>query len=75
MVPEINRALDPARVDRGRKTVRRRYYFKGPNYVWHMNSYDKLKFYGIAIGGCIDDFSRKIVLLHANDVLATTQEL
>ena len=27
---------------------------QGPNYLWHMDSYDKLKPYGISIHGCID---------------------
>ena len=30
------------------------YLNKGPNYLWHMDGYDKLKPYGIAIHGCID---------------------
>ena len=34
--------------------------------VWHLDGYDKLKPYGIAIHGCIDGFSRHIVWLHAN---------
>jgi hypothetical protein len=27
---------------------------KGPNFVWHLDGYDKLKPYGFAIHGCID---------------------
>ncbi|XP_061193724.1 uncharacterized protein LOC133201956 [Saccostrea echinata] len=49
-----------------RRLKRRQYHSKGPNYVWHMDSYDKLKPYGIAINGCIDGFSRNIVWLEAN---------
>ncbi len=40
-----------------RKTQRlnhRIYLNKGPNFLWHMDGYDKLKPYGIAIHGCID---------------------
>ncbi|KAJ8041260.1 hypothetical protein HOLleu_12026 [Holothuria leucospilota] len=67
MVLEIIRALDPEGVElRRRRLVRRRYYSKGPNYIWHMDSYDKLKPSGIAINGCIDGFSRKLVWLQAN---------
>ena len=29
---------------------------KGPNYVWHMDRYDKLSPYGLAIHGCIDGY-------------------
>lgn len=57
--------IDPHGVDiRRRKRLRRRQYSnKGPNYVWHLDSYDKLKPYGIAINGCIDGFSRYIIWL------------
>lgn len=49
---------------RKRKRLRRRqYYNKGPNYLWHIDSYDKLKPYGICINGCIDGFSRHIIWL------------
>lgn len=60
--------LDPSGVeDRLRRRLRRRQYFaKGPNFVWHLDGYDKLKPYGIAIHGCIDGFSRKILWLEAN---------
>ncbi|CAB1433775.1 unnamed protein product [Pleuronectes platessa] len=34
---------------------RRRYFSKGPNFIWHMDSYDKLKPYGFCINGSIDD--------------------
>ena len=27
---------------------------QGPDFVWHLNGYDKLKPYGFAIHGCID---------------------
>lgn len=52
---------------RSRRRLQRRSYFaKGPNYIWHMDSYDKLKPYGICINGCIDGFSRAIIWLKAN---------
>ena len=47
---------------RRRKILRRRkYYGKGPNYLWHVDSYDKLINYGICINGCIDGYFRKII--------------
>ncbi|KAF3832661.1 hypothetical protein F7725_026326 [Dissostichus mawsoni] len=44
---------------------RRRYFSKGPNFIWHLDSYDKLKPYGICINGCIDGYSRKTIWLNA----------
>uniref|UniRef100_A0A096M0Z2 Integrase core domain-containing protein n=1 Tax=Poecilia formosa TaxID=48698 RepID=A0A096M0Z2_POEFO len=41
------------------------YYSRGPNYVWHMDGYDKLKPFGIGINGCIDGFSRRLIWLEA----------
>lgn len=46
-----------------RRFVRRAYHSRGPNEVWHVDGYDKLKPFGIAIRGCIDGFSRKIMWL------------
>ncbi|VDI15669.1 Hypothetical predicted protein [Mytilus galloprovincialis] len=46
-----------------RKLKRRHYRSKGPNYIWHLDSYDKLKPYGICVNGCIDEFSRFIIWL------------
>lgn len=48
-----------------RRLTRRRYFSKGPNFIWHVDSYDKLKPYGICINGCIDGYSRKIIWLRA----------
>ncbi|XP_069108591.1 uncharacterized protein, partial [Argopecten irradians] len=51
---------------RSRRCLRRRLYCsKGPNYLIHIDGYDKLKPFGIAIHGAIDGFSRKIVWLKA----------
>lgn len=63
----IMKELDPRGVElRGRRRLHRRSYFaKGPNYIWHMDSYDKLKPFGICIYGCIDGFSRKIIWMNA----------
>ncbi|OWF50141.1 hypothetical protein KP79_PYT14099 [Mizuhopecten yessoensis] len=45
--------LDPAGTElRRRHKLRRRLYCsKGPNYIWHFDSYDKLRPYGICING------------------------
>lgn len=46
-----------------RRFTRRTYHSMGPNYVWHVDGYDKLKPFGLALSGCIDGFSRKIMWL------------
>jgi len=51
---------------RRRRLRRRAYYAKGPNYVWHMDGYDKLKPFGFCISGCVDGFSRRVVWLRAS---------
>ena len=43
---------------------RRKYFAKGPNYLWHLDAYDKLKPYGLCISGCIDGFSRQLIWLN-----------
>lgn len=48
-----------------RRLYRRQYFSKGPNYIWHIDSYDKLKPFGVCINGCIDGYSRKLVWLNA----------
>ena len=61
----ILRLLDPAGVERRRRKVlkRRSYWSNGPNWVWHIDGYDKLKPYGFPIHGGIDGFSRRILWL------------
>ncbi len=63
----VLKELDPAGVSmrRARRLRRRNYFAKGPNFIWHLDSYDKLKPYGVCINGCIDGFSRKIIWLNA----------
>ena len=36
---------------------------KGPNYIWHIDGYDKLKPYGFCVHGAIDGYSRRIMWL------------
>ena len=49
---------------RSRRLSRRSYFAKGPNFIWHLDSYDKLKPFGFGINGCIDGFSRKLIWLN-----------
>ncbi|KAK2554872.1 hypothetical protein P5673_023534 [Acropora cervicornis] len=42
---------------------RRQYHSKGPNYIWHIDGYDKLKPYGFCVHGAIDGYSRRIMWL------------
>lgn len=60
--------IDPDGVTcRKRRRLRRRQYFnEGPNFMWHVDSYDKLKPYGICINGAIDGFSRYVLWLEAH---------
>ena len=46
-----------------RRLQRRSYVNPGPDFVWHVDGYDKLKPYGFAIHGGIDGFSRKVLWL------------
>ncbi|XP_066934668.1 uncharacterized protein [Clytia hemisphaerica] len=66
-VMNLQKAIDPIGVAerRARKLKRRRYITPGPNYLWHLDGYDKLKRYGICIHGCIDGYSRKLIWLEA----------
>ena len=64
-VRQVLKILDPEGVQaRSRHRLRRRNYStKGPNYLWHMDGWDKLKPFGFAVHGSIDRYSRKILLL------------
>ncbi|XDV44873.1 hypothetical protein PO909_013091 [Leuciscus waleckii] len=57
--------LDPYGVAyrRARRLRRRRYHNLGPNIMWHIDSYDKLKTYSLCINGCVDGFSRNVMWL------------
>lgn len=67
IVRELLSYLDPHGVEirKRRRLQRRKYSNKGPNYLWHIDSYDKLKPFGICINGCIDGFSRHIIWMRA----------
>ena len=50
------------------RLVRRSYYALGPNYVWHVDGYDKLKPYGFCFhGAIIDGYSRQILWLEVSN--------
>lgn len=59
--------IDPEGVTvRSRRRLRRRIYVnRGPNFLIHIDGYDKLKPFGIAIHGAIDGYSRKLLWLKA----------
>lgn len=61
----IMKHLDPRGVHlrQQRRLERRLYHVPGPNYLWHIDGWDKLKPFGFSIHGCIDGFSRKIIWL------------
>ena len=58
--------LDPEGVilRKRRRLCRREYRNPGFSFIWHIDGYDKLKYYGFSIHGCIDGFSWKILWLH-----------
>ena len=61
----IIKELDPVGVQSrsSRRLSRREYRAKGPNYIWHIDGYDKLKPFGFCIHGAIDGYSRRILWL------------
>ena len=65
IVRQLLFAIDPEGVEaRSRRRLRRRRYVsKGPNYLVHVDGYDKLKPFGFAVHGSIDGFSRKVLWL------------
>lgn len=66
IVYRLMQILDPNGIEIRKKgrLKRRQYFAKGPNYLWHVDSYDKLKPFGLCINGCIDGFSRRIIWLN-----------
>ena len=45
--------------------MHRLYYSLDPNWVLHLDGYDKLKSYGFEIRGCIDEYNTRILWLSA----------
>ena len=64
-VRQVLKILDPEGVNaRSRHRMRRRLYTaKEPNYLWHIDGYDKLKPFGFCIHGAIDGYSRRVLWL------------
>ncbi|XP_064630795.1 uncharacterized protein LOC135489386 [Lineus longissimus] len=64
-VMELMRIINEEGVEsrRQRRLITRRYRTPGPNYVWHIDGYDKLKPFSFAIHGAIDGYSRRILWL------------
>ena len=64
-VRELLKILDPDGVAaRSRHRLRgRQYRTKGPNHLWHIDGYDKLKPVGFCVHGAIDGYSRRIIWL------------
>ena len=58
----IIKTLDPLGVElrKSNKLKRPMYTSRGPNFMWHMDGYNKIKSLGLPIHGCIDGYSRKI---------------
>ena len=65
VVQEILKEIDPegTQLRKAHRLKRRVYHNPGPNYAWHCDGYDKLKF-GFPIHGCVDGWSRKVSWLH-----------
>ncbi|XP_077867977.1 uncharacterized protein LOC144357824 [Saccoglossus kowalevskii] len=68
IVLELLRLVDPDGIERRKKRrmMRRKYIAPGPNFIWHIDGYDKLKPFGFAVHGAIDGFSRRILLLEVS---------
>ena len=64
-VLELMWLIDAESVNRrkAKRLLRRKYCCPGPNFLWHLDGYDKLKPFGFAIHGAIDGFSRRILWL------------
>ena len=65
-VRRLVKELDPKGVmlRKRRRLCRSKYSNPGPSFKWHIDEYDKLKYYGFSIHGCNKGFSRKILWLH-----------
>lgn len=66
-IRQLNKLFDPEGVEfRCRQCLRLSYYYnQGPYVPWCMESYDKVKIYGIAISCCTDGFSQYVVWMEA----------
>ncbi|KAH3731109.1 hypothetical protein DPMN_057114 [Dreissena polymorpha] len=64
-IMQIMKHLSPHATEerKAHRLQRRIYTVKGPNYLSHVDGYDKLMPFGICIHGCIDGYSRRIMWL------------
>lgn len=64
-VYRLLQVIDPDGLEErfGNKLRRREYLSPGPNFIWHLHGYDKLKQFGFAIHACIDGFARYLICL------------
>lgn len=62
------RIIDPEGVQlrKRRRLKRRKYNTPGPNFLWHMDGWDKLKPYGFCVHAGIDGFSRRLLWLEVS---------
>ncbi|KAL8739553.1 MAG: hypothetical protein Q9190_007654 [Brigantiaea leucoxantha] len=64
---DVYRSLNPAAIDRRKRDLQRhrgQFVVPGPDWLWSVDGYDKLKPFGIEIYACIDAYSRYIVWLY-----------
>lgn len=62
------RIIDPEGVERRkmRRLKRRRYVTPGPNFLWHIDGWEKLVPFGLYIHGAIYGYTRRILWLEVN---------
>ena len=62
------RVIDPEGVERRqrRRLKRRRYVTPGPNFLWHVDGWDKLAPFVFFVHGAVDGFSKRILWLEVN---------
>lgn len=63
------RIIDPEGVQlrKRRRLKQRKYNTPGPNFLWHIDGWDKLKPYGFCVHAGIDGFSRRLLWLEVSD--------
>ena len=64
----IIKALDPLVVElrESYKLKRNIHTFRGPNFMWHVDGFDKLQSFGFPIHDCIDGYSQNILSLNVS---------
>ena len=75
---KVYKELNPIAVDRRKRDLQRhrgQYVVPGPNFIWSIDGYDKLKPYGIEIYACIDAYSRCIIWLYIGVSNATQHSI